>query len=219
MAETKEAAAAYAEIMAKMPQPLADMYWRFSNQYCWALVKCQEFEELFQTPQQVDLLNRAAPAFFASLQTILFLDLVMDVGRFTDPAEIGSFRNLSLAQLENAVPDDGVRVVLAARRAAAEVKCKSVRDYRNKVPAHFDMDIALGVKREPPVCRRDLRESLESIASFLNEIERHYGIGPCAYEHTIGPLGGVAVLVRRLEQGLEMERRDRARLRSDPEDR
>lgn len=38
------------------------------------------------------------------------------------------------------------------------------------------MDIALGVKQEPPVCRRDLREGLESIAPFLNEIERHYGV-------------------------------------------
>lgn len=218
MAETRDADAVHAEIVAKVPQPLADMYWRFSNQYCWTLVKWQEFQELFKTPEQVDLLNCAAPAFFASLQKILFLDLVMEIGRFTDPAEMGSFRNLSLAQLEEAVPDDTVRASLAVHRAAAEVKCQPVRDYRNKVPAHFDLDTALGVKNEPPVSRRDLRESLESIAPFLNEVEQHYGVGPCAYEHTIGPLGGVGVLVRRLEKGLEMERRERAQRRGEPED-
>jgi len=144
MAETRDADAVYAEIIAKMPQPLADMYWRFSNQYSWTLIKWQEYQELFASPEQVDLLNRAAPAFFASLQTILFLDLVMDVG--------------------------------------------------------------------------DLREALESMAPFLNEIERHYGIGPCAYDQTIGPLGGVDILVQRLEKGLEMERREHARLRGEPAD-
>lgn len=218
MAETRDADAARTEIVSKLPQPLADMYWRFSNQYSWTLVKWQEFEELFNTPEQVDLLNRAAPAFFASLQTILFLDLVMEIGRFTDPAEMGFFRNLSLAQLEKAVPDDIVRAGLAVHRAVAEAKCKPVRDYRNKVPAHFDLDTALGVKNEPPVSGRDLRESLESIAPFLNEIEQHYGLGPCAYEHTIRPLGGVGVLVRRLEKGLEMERRERARRRGELEE-
>ncbi len=131
MAETKDADAAYAEIVAKMPQPLADMYWRFSNQYCYALEKWQEFDELFSSPQQVDLLNQAAPAFFASLQRTLFLDLVMDVGRFTDPPEMGQFRNLSLAQLENAVPDAQVRAALNALHLNAKAKCKPVRDYRN----------------------------------------------------------------------------------------
>ncbi len=218
MAETKDADAAYAEIVAKMPQPLADMYWRFSNQYCYALEKWQEFDELFSSPQQVDLLNQAAPAFFASLQRTLFLDLVMDVGRFTDPPEMGQFRNLSLAQLENAVPDAQVRAALNALHLNAKAKCKPVRDYRNKVPAHFDMDTALGVKKEPPVSNRNLRESLESIAPFLNVIEQQFGIAPCAYSHTTGPLGGVAVLVRRLEKGLEMERREWARLRGDSDD-
>ena len=218
MAETRDPDAAYAEVVAKVPQPLADMYWRFSNEYCWAVIKWQEYDELFGSPQHYELFNRAAPAFFKSLYRILFGDLVMDIGRFTDPAEMGSFRNLSLAQLEQTVPDATVRAALCALRGTAEAKCKPVRDYRNKVPAHFDMETALGVKQEPPVCRRDLREALESIAPFLNEIERHYGVGPCAYEHTIGPLGGVTVLVRRLEKGLEMERRERARLRGEPEE-
>lgn len=218
MAEMRDPEAVYREIVAKVPQPLADMYWRFSNEYCLSLIKWQEYDELFGSPDHYDLFNRAAPAFFNSMYRILFTDLVMDLGRFTDPAEMGSSRNLSLAQLEKAVPDDTVRDKLATLRAAAETRCQPVRAYRNKVPAHFDMDTALGVKTEPPVSRRDLRESLESITPFLNEIEQHYGIGPCAYAHTIGPLGGVSVLVRRLEKGLEMERLERARRRGEPEE-
>lgn len=218
MAETRDADAVYAEIVAKIPQPLADMYWRFSNEYCLSLIKWQEYDELFGSPDHYDLFNRAAPAFFNSMYRILFIDLVMDIGRFTDPAEMGSFRNLSLAQLEKAVPDDTLRDQLAALRATAEARCKPVRDYRNKVPAHFDLDIALGMQKEPPVSRRDLRESLESVAPFLSEIEGHYGIGESAYHYTTGPLGGVSALVRRLEKGLEMERRERARRRGEPED-
>ncbi|MGH7786564.1 MAG: hypothetical protein ACRERC_06830 [Candidatus Binatia bacterium] len=170
---------------------------------------------MFGSPDHYDLFNRAAPAFFNSMYRILFIDLVMDIGRFIDPAETGSFRNLSLAQVEKAVSEDTVRDRLAAHRATAEARCTPVRDYRNKVPAHFDLDIALGMQKEPPVGRRDLRESLKSIAPFLNELEQHFGIGHCAYEHTRGPSGGVAVLVRRLEKGLEMERRKRARRRGD----
>lgn len=66
------------------------------------------------------------------------LDLVMEVGRFTDPAEAGQFRNLSLEQLEKAVLDDQLRASLCALRRAAEEKCEPVRAFRNKVPAHFE---------------------------------------------------------------------------------
>jgi hypothetical protein len=218
MADTRTPEAVYADIVAKMPQPLADMYWRFSNEYCLTLIKWQEYNELFGSPDHYDLFKRAAPAFFNSIYRILFTDLVMDIGRFTDPAATGGFQNLSLAQLEEAVPDTAVRAKLAAHRAVAEAKSNPVRAYRNKVTAHFDLATAIGTKQEPPVSRRDLRESLESIAPFLNEIEQHYGIGPCAYEHTTGPLGGVGVFVRRLEKGLEMERRERARRRGEPEE-
>ena len=82
-----------------MGNDLGNLFYELDNEFCRACLKWQEQEELFSTPENVALLNRTAPAFFGSLQRILFEDVLLQICRLTDPVKTGEQENLSLERL------------------------------------------------------------------------------------------------------------------------
>ena len=60
--------------------------------------RLREYTAMFVAPRErIDLLNAVAAPFFRMLNETLWGDMLMHLGRITDPATMGRFDNLSLA--------------------------------------------------------------------------------------------------------------------------
>ena len=97
MAEERTAAQAKADNIAKMGPELGEVYSALWQETALLSIRWFEFLELFATkPSRIDLLNRAAPRFFRTVQDVLFEAVVLHVARMVDPPKSAGKENLSL---------------------------------------------------------------------------------------------------------------------------
>lgn len=79
------------------------------------------------------------------------------------------------------------------------------RGWRNKVYAHHDLDVAS--ERNPraldPGNITKVELALTAIGNAMNSVERHFEIGPIAYNVHFGAVFGAECLLVYLEEGLE----------------
>jgi len=73
---------------------------RLKDDLIWIWHYFTQFKKLFaQSHLRVELLNEVAPLFFYTLQKVLWFEIVIGIGRLTDPYRQGSNRNLSIGIL------------------------------------------------------------------------------------------------------------------------
>jgi hypothetical protein len=167
-----------------------------------------EYKVLFGTsPGRIDLMNRAAPAFFSQLQNTLWEAIILHIARLMDPASSPGKgkENATLLRLSQLV-DSAIQPKIDILLGVARAKCKFSQDWRNRHIAHRDLNLALNGNAKPleSVSRLNVQSSLEAIAAVLNVIESHYrDCGTVAYEHSIELLGGAKALLYLLRDGLD----------------
>ena len=201
-----------AEIIRVFPEGTGELFYELWSDVAHLHLDWQNYGSLYGTsPERIDLLNWAAPLFFALLDGILFHDIILAIARITDPATTGKFQNASiensLKKLETHLDSSLARQF---REGFADLSnhCKSVRDYRDKIIAHNDLDIALRYRADPlpGISRANIESTLEKIQKIMGDIEKHFRGTRTSYTHIFTSNDG-ETLIHVLENAREHKKR------------
>jgi hypothetical protein len=122
--------------------------------------------------ENIALANRTSPKFFRRIQCILFEHLIISVARFSDPQMQGKNRNLTFSDL---FENDKVPQIETLKE-----KAKNIRDIRNKIIAHLDLDCGLNPDLLPNKgIIREIRECIELIDEIMEAAWQKWTNGSC----------------------------------------
>src|SRR6266851_3091775 len=92
--------------IAKMGTALGEQYSALWQEVTLINMRWHEFVELFGTKKtRIDLLNRAAPFFFRTVQDTLWEAILLHLARLTDPPQSAGKSNLTIRNLPNLITD------------------------------------------------------------------------------------------------------------------
>ncbi len=169
---------------------------------------------LFGTkPDQVHLLNKAAPSFYHMVQGALWENLLLHLCRLTDPRQSVGKDNLTVQRLPDLVAD-AIRPTVEDLVQCRIVKSDFARDWRKRHIAHKDLALAIGKSVPPlaPATWKGFQTALESLVSLLNIVERHSKNASTAYD-LIPSNGNAEALLYVLRNGLDSETERRYRFK------
>jgi hypothetical protein len=196
--------------------PLGEMVYALEAEFYWLQYKWQEYVVLFGSePSRIEVLNRAAPAFFHHIQDVLWDDILMHLSRLTDsPTGKRKRRNLTFAALPPLVKGRLHREVVALVTNALE-SASFATDWRNRRLAHLDLRLALDRPAEPlmSASRLTIKEALKALHAVLRCVHNHYFQTDLAQEVIEAPLGAERLLYV-IYEGVEAEDARLTRLRS-----
>lgn len=174
-----------------MPPDLADIFNALDDlvkdlHLRWAL-----FTQLFAVSEErVVLLNEGAPLVAWLLQEFLWDDAVLRISKLADPAATGRKTNLSLYRIVEDIRTAGEIELAEPLNADLEVLCDhcvTLREHRNKRIAHNDLAATLQPAQVLDlITRKMVEDSLSTVRTFMNRINRHFGRSHVLYE-TIAP--------------------------------
>jgi hypothetical protein len=165
--------------VAAMGEPLGALYSALWQSVALVHVYWKEYVELFGSkPERIDLLNRAAPAFFHMLQDELWELALLRISRLTDPPKTGRAgrQNLSIQALPALINDAKLRAQVTQLVAEAVAETAFCRDWRNRRIAHSDLLLALEQPTTPlaDASRLKVKTALLSLTAVLNAVAGHY---------------------------------------------
>jgi AbiU2 len=196
--------------IGKMGEPLGALYSALWQSVSTIHFYWKEYVELFGTkPERIDLLNRAAPAFFRMLQDELWENSLLHLARLTDPANSPGKQapaNLTIQALAALVTDAKLKETVSTLVAEAVKQTEFCRDWRNRHIAHRDLKLALEQPTQPLAegSRADVKAALKALTDVLNAIEGHYFQSETRFD--LGArLGGASSLLHVLDDGLRAQ--------------
>lgn len=160
-----------------MGDDLGRLFTKLQNEVVWLHIKWSHYAELYGTKSsRIDLLNKAAPRFFNTVQDSLWETIVLHIARITDPSVSMGKANLSVLRLPSLICDDSLRSSVEELLERLKGKTQFARTARNKFFAHKDLGQAMlpDGERATLGSRADIRMALESLALVLNEVSVHY---------------------------------------------
>ena len=148
------------------------------NDWALALMRLQEYRELFSNSKHVELLNAiSGRAFLWDIHHILRNELMLCVTRLTDPICTAGKSNLTVRSLPEFCKDKKAelrkevreRVDLAVRAA------EFARDWRNRRISHRDLTLATESDTKPlaPASLRQVETVLDEVHAVLRAISVH----------------------------------------------
>jgi hypothetical protein len=149
------------EVPTSVPEPIRKYLGLLSGEsqdlHCaWGIFK----DISVDAHDNIALINKTSPKFFRRLQGVFFEHLIIGVARFTDHQMQGKNRNLSLVELF-----EGGKI---PQLDSLERKSKNIREIRNKIVAHLDLDCGLDPSLLPNKGTiREIRESIELIEEII----------------------------------------------------
>jgi hypothetical protein len=201
-----------AESVNAMPSQLGELHYELHNEVAWLHLKWRDFRALYTTsPATITLLNESAPAFFGNLQRMYWEDVLLHLCRLTDPIKSAGKETLTILRIPTLIPDPDLKRQVNALATEATTRTDFARPWRNRRLAHRELPPLSGhaALPLPSASVRDVEEALVAIRATLRCIELHYLKANVAYEHSIEAPGGVALLLIRLRDAIEVERKER----------
>lgn len=135
-------------------------------------VRWQVFDELYSSPENLPVFDRTGKMFWDHLWNFLLEDLFMAISRFFDPAKNhvqDNFSLLAVLEFPEVAPfRDNLKKLIDEMRPIWE---RGIKQWRHKKLSHWDMEVALGLKRLPDVPTADVKELVRQISGFAREIE------------------------------------------------
>ncbi len=201
----RTAAEAKLENIRIMGSDLGSLYDALWQDLAWVYHKWDEYVQLFgKQESRIELLNRAAPAFFRVVQDTLWEDVLLHIARLTDKAATSGKANLSVLRLPNLIDDAPLKSRLDELNMAVMASTEFCRDWRNRRIAHTDLGLALGHGVDPllPASREKVKVALASIAAVLDAVSLHYKKSTTFFEVDGSP-GGAVQLLYVIDDGLQ----------------
>jgi hypothetical protein len=219
----RTAVEAKADNIVEMGEPLGELYSALWQAVATVHVYWKEYVELFGSkPERIDLLNRAAPAFFHMLQEELWELALLRISRLTDPAKTGRAGrlNLTIQALPGLISDATLKAQVTKLVEDAVIETAFYRDWRNRRIAHSDLKLALEQPTTPlaAASRLQVKTALQALTAVLNALAGHYFQSEIRFDVGARISGAVALLYvlndgvkvrearqRRLEEGKPTE--------------
>jgi hypothetical protein len=185
--------------IAALPSELAPVYIEIWQDVSWVYGNWAIFLQLYSDDDAISLLNNTAPSYFRVCQDTLLNDILMAICRLTDPAKTGSKTNLSLQRLVDTVDEStnkNLKSELVRLLDLAQTNFDFARAHRNRRLAHIDLKTRMNSHPEPlsGITQKSLQEALDSIATIMNTVQRHFDNGETVYSHPIMPDDGKDLL-------------------------
>lgn len=178
-----------------------------------------EYVDLFGTKSsRIDLLNKAAPMFFRMIQDELWGTSLLNIARITDPA-LSQGRadraNLTIQALPALIKDATLKAEVEKLIAVTLKATEFARDWRNRLIAHRDLQVALNQATTPlaDASRAQVKDALKAIAAVLNAISSHFFKSQTLFDQTPRHNGAVTLLYL-LDEGLRSREESLKRLES-----
>jgi hypothetical protein len=208
------AAQSQADHITKMGTEIGTVYSALWQEVAQIYRKWTQYVELFGTsPERIDLLNRAAPSMFRTVQDTLWDDVLLHLARLTDPPKSMGKANLSVRHLAALLVRSPIDTKVESLAESACLACAFARDWRNRRLAHSDLGLALGTSVQPlaPASRAAVKAALCAIKDLLNEVARHYLDSETSFDGGLGADDAVSLL-HLLQSGLRLQDERRERL-------
>lgn len=199
--------------IGKMGQCLGELYSALWQETVQLHRRWSEYTELFGSkPSRVELLNSAAGTFFRYVQDGFWDGTLMHIARLTDPPVSAGKTNLTIKSLPELV-DAKLKANISQLVEKAVSHAAFARDWRNRVLAHLDLDLALDKSATPlaEASRKQARLAMEAIAAVMNAVEAHYMDSATAYDFG-KPLNGAVSLLYVLNDGVHVREEREAQL-------
>ncbi len=201
------AAQAKADNIAKMGGEIGATYSALWQEVAWIHKKWSCYIELFGTgPDRIELMNRAAPSFFRTVQDALWENVILHLARLTDSPKSKGRCNLSVRHLAQLVDGTPAARDVQSLTTAALAACEFARDWRNRRIAHRDLELALGqnAHRLKPASRAAVKTALVSLGALLNSVSEHFTNSTTGFGRGSGGEDAVSLLYI-LRDGLDFE--------------
>jgi hypothetical protein len=203
------------ENIKRMGEPLGKLYSALWQEVSRLNFKWVEYVELFGTkPSRIELLNKAAPAFFRIVQDSLWEDTIIHIARLTDPPKSVGKENLTVQALPPLIADPQVTKNVANLVQTAIRASDYCRDWRHRHIAHRDLKLSVEKGAAPlkPASRDKMKRAIQAIADVLNAVSLHYSESTTVFD--IGGLpGGASTLLYVLNDGIKAQKERRERLK------
>ena len=193
--------------IAIMGEELGALYSALWQEIAWIHSKWTQYVILFGTkPERVELLNKAAPAFFRLVQDTLWEGVILHIARLTDSPQSVGKPNLSVRRLSAAIPDPALKANIESLVSTCVSSAEFSRDWRNRHLAHKDLKRATSDVADPllPASRAKVKEVLANFSALLNAVSLHY-LELTSFFEVSGAPGDAEELLYVLDDGLAME--------------
>jgi len=202
--------------IAEMGQPLGELYSALWQAIATIHVYWKEYVELFGSkPERIDLLNRAAPAFFHILQEELWELALLRISRLTDAPKTGRAgrQNLTIQALPALISDATLKAQVTQLVADVVAETAFCRDWRNRRIAHNDLLLALQQPTRPlaDASRLQVKTALLSLTAVLNALCGHYSDSEIRFDIG-GRIDGAVSLLYVLNDGVKVQEARQKRL-------
>jgi hypothetical protein len=196
-----------------MKPELGTMFYRLLSELGDLHLKWHEYVGLFGRDEEtIGLLNRSAPAFFATVQDTLWENVLLHISRLTDGVIVSGRETLTIERLPQLV-DSQCRPQVVAALNTARQKCAFARDWRNRHIGHRDLALATDGAAKPlqHASRQSVNDALEAIGAALNVVECWYrgSEAPSPYDFAMGGPGDALDLLRVIRRALKGDMRGR----------
>ena len=215
---TQSAVEAKKANIAKMGEPLGEMYSALWQEVATIHFHWKEYVELFgANSERIALLNDVAPFFFRMIQDGLWETSLLHLTRLTDPAVTRVRKeektNLTVRALPELIDDANLKANVTKLVNDAVEATGFSRDWRDRRIAHRDLKLAL---EQPTTAlaegsRADVKKALEALAAVLNALARHYLKSETRFDMA-ATHGGAVSLLHVLEIGMQERRAAQKRL-------
>ena len=153
------------------PAKLDELLDALGGEWAEAVVRVNEFDQLFGNTVRVDLLNLVGGAFFADVQRILWDDVLLRVTRLTDPLQTSRKDNLTIRRLPELCERDKVLSETVQEQVDVAVHTAgSARKHRNQRISHRDLTYAIGSSELPTTSLGEIRRALDTVHAVLQTV-------------------------------------------------
>jgi hypothetical protein len=163
--------------IAAMGRDVGEAYSALWQEVAWIHKKWNQYVALFgASSDRIDLLNRAAPSLFRTVQDTLWDDVLLHLARLTDSPRSMGRSNLSLRHFEEVVANEPIASTVRSLADAAHNASTFARDWRNRRLAHRDLELALGQPVQPlaPASRADIKSAMSALTALLDAVSQYY---------------------------------------------
>lgn len=194
-----------------MPKQLKGIFDHLWQDVVWVHYKWDLFLQLYDKREDVELLNRTAPAVFRVWEDVMLDEIVISICRVTDPATTGRKKNLTLDRLGGAIDGSSYSDLKREfKKGLLDLRpvLKFARDHRNRRIAHVDLATRLNSHPEPlsDLNKRRIENALEAIATLMNLVEGYFQNSATVYKLGI-PRGEGRTLIYWLKKGYDQRRK------------
>lgn len=162
----------------KLGEEFGAVFHGLRNDRALALMRLQEYRELFGSNEHVELLNAiSGGAFLWDIQRILWDDMMLRVTRLTDPICTAGKSNLTVQRLPEFCKDEEAEFheEVSERADRAVGAADFARDWRNRRISHRDLALAIESDAKPlaSASLRQVETALDEVHAVLRAISLH----------------------------------------------